>query len=196
MNPAFIVDGFTEQTIIQQLCPKRPIKRCINGKDVSLKRMAAEIVTIIRVLNNRNYPIVILTDREKRADSFLTVAAELKREVVEQLATKNVVADIRIGVADQMIENWLLADADALGNSLEIPSETDGLGGKGLMRKIMPTYSETVDGPALFFKADPSKMYENSPSFKHFVNQLEDLECPYLNFDKKETPSVKLNSNG
>ena len=190
MNPAFIVDGFTELTIIQKLCPNQPIKRSINGKDVSLKRTAAEIVTIIRVLNNRNYPIVILTDREKRADDFLTVAAELKREVVEQLATKNMTADIRIGVADRMIENWLLADADALGNPSEIPTETDGLGGKGLMRKIMPTYSETVDGPALFFKADPAKIYENSPSFKHFVDQLEDLNCPYLDFDKNKTPSV------
>ena len=184
MNPAFIVDGFTEQIIIQQLCPNRPIKRSINGKDVSLKRTAAEIVTIIRVLNNRYYPIVILTDREKRPDDFLTVATALKREIDEQLTSKNIAADIRVGVADRMIENWLLADAEALDNPLGIPTETDGFGGKGLMKKIMPTYSETVDGPALFFKADALKMYENSPSFKHFVNQLEDLNCPYLDFEK------------
>jgi Domain of unknown function (DUF4276) len=184
MNPAFIVDGFTELTIIQKICPNRPIKRSINGKDVSLKRTAAEIVTIIRAMNNRYYPIVILTDREKRPDDFLTVAAELNREIIEQLATKNITADIRIGVADRMIENWILADANALGNPVEIPDETDGLGGKGLMRKIMPTYNETGDGSDLFLKADPAKMYENSPSFKHFVNQLEDLNCPYLDFDK------------
>ncbi len=190
MNPAFIVDGFTEQLIIQQLCPNRPIRRSINGKDVSLKRAAAEIVAIIRRLNNRNYPIIILTDREERPDSFLTMATELKREILEQLPSINKPADIRIGVADRMIENWILADAEALGNAPEIPPETDGLGGKGLMKKIMPTYSETVDGSALFFKADVSKMYENSPSFKHFVNQLEDLNCPYLDFDKKEDPSV------
>jgi hypothetical protein len=190
MNPAFIVDGFTEQIIIQQLCPNRPIRRSINGKDVSLKRTAAEIVTIIRTLNNRYYPIVIVTDREKRADVFLTVATELKREIVEQLATKNMTADIRIGVADRMIENWILADIDALGNPAEIPAEPDGFGGKGLMRRLMPTYSETVDGSDLFFKADPRKIYENSPSFKHFVNQLEDLHCPYLDFEKSEDPSV------
>jgi hypothetical protein len=189
MNPAFIVDGFTELTIIQKICPNRPIRRSINGKDVSLKRTAAEIVTIIRTMNNRYYPIIILTDREKRPDDFLTVAAELNREVVEQLATKNVVADIRIGVADRMIENWILADANALGNHAEIPAETDGFGGKGLMKRIMD-YSETVDGPKLFLKADASKMYENSPSFKHFVDQLGDLNCPYLDFEKKEDPSV------
>jgi hypothetical protein len=141
-------------------------------------------------MNNRYYPIVILTDREKRNDAFLTVAAELNREILEQLASKKLTADIRIGVADRMIENWILADANALGNHAEIPAETDGFGGKGLMKRIMPTYSETVDGPDLFFKADASKMYENSPSFKHFVNQLEDLNCPYLGFDKKEDPSV------
>lgn len=185
MNPAFIVDGFTELTIIQKLCPNQPIKRSINGKDVSLKRTAAEIVTIIRVLNNRNYPIVILTDREKRSDDFLTIVAELKREILEQLASKNMTADIRIGIADRMIENWILADAEALDNPPEIPAETDDFGGKGLMKKIMPTYSETADGPALFFKANPAKMYENSPSFKHFADQLEDLNCPYLDFEKK-----------
>jgi Domain of unknown function (DUF4276) len=185
MNPAFIVDGFTELTIIQRLCPNRPIKRSINGKNVSLKRAAAEIVTIIRTMNNRYYPIVILTDREKRPDDFLTIADDLKREIVEQLVSKKMTADIRIGIADRMIENWLLADADSLGNPTEIPIETDGFGGKGLMKKLMPTYSETVDGPDLFFKADASKMYENSPSFKHFVNQLGDLNCPYLDFDKK-----------
>jgi hypothetical protein len=184
MNPAFIVDGLTERRIIQKLCPGRPINLSMNGENVSLKAMAAKIVALIRNMNNVYYPIVIVTDREKRADGFLTIAAELRLEIVEQLASKNMTVDIRIGVADRMIENWILADADALGNPPEIPPETDGLGGKGLVKRIMPTYSETVDGPDLFFKADASKMYENSPSFRHFVDQLEDLDCPYLDFDK------------
>jgi Domain of unknown function (DUF4276) len=184
MNPAFIVDGLTERNIIHKLCPGCPIKPSMNGKDVSLKRMAEGIVVIIRALNNRNYPIVVITDREQRPHDFLTMATELKREILEQLPSINKPVDIRIGVADRMIENWILADADALGNPPEIPAETDGLGGKGLMRKIMPTYSETVDGSDLFFKADARKMYEKSPSFKHFVDQLEDLNCSYLDFDK------------
>jgi hypothetical protein len=179
MNPAFIVDGLTERRIIQKLCPGRPINLSMNGENVSLKAMAAKIVTFIQLWSNRYYPIVILTDREKRSDDFLAMVAVLRAEVLEQLASKNMTADIRIGVADRMIENWILADADALGNPPEIPAETDGLGGKGLMKRIMD-YSETADGPDLFFNADVSKMYENSPSFKHFVDQLEDLDCPHL----------------
>jgi hypothetical protein len=184
MNPAFIVDGFTELNILRKLCPKQPIKRSINGKDVSLKRAAEEIVTIIRVLNNRNYPIVILTDREKRSDDFKKVADDLRQEVVKLLAEKGIVMDIRIGVADRMIENWILADADALGNPVELPMETDGLGGKSWMKNIKPTYSETADGPDLFLNANARKIYAQSPSFRHFADQLKDLDCFYLNFNQ------------
>jgi Domain of unknown function (DUF4276) len=184
MNPAFIVDGFTELNILRKLCPNQPIKRSINGKDISLKRAAEEIVTIIRVLNNRNYPIVILTDREKRNDDFLKVANDLKQEVVKLLEEKGIDVEIRIGVADRMIENWILADANALNNHPEIPTETDGISGKSWMKKIKPNYSETADGPELFLKADALKMYEQSPSFKHFVDQLKDLDCFYLNFNE------------
>jgi hypothetical protein len=184
MNPAFIVDGFTELNILQRICPNQPIRRSINGKDVSLKRAAEQIVAIIRALNNRNYPIVILTDREKRNDDFLKVANDFKHEINEALAKKGIAMDIRIGVADKMIENWILADAEALDNPLEIPSETDGISGKSWLRKIKPNYSETADGPDLFLKADALKMYNQSPSFKYFVEQLKDLDCFYLNFIK------------
>lgn len=184
MNPAFIVDGFTELNILRQLCPNQPIKRSINGKDVSLKRAAEEIVAIIRVLNNRNYPIVILIDKEKRSDDFKKVAADLKHEIVELLTKKSIVADIRIGVADRMIENWILADADALDNPPEMPTETDGISGKTWMKKLKPTYSETADGPEWFMKADARKIYAQSPSFRHFVDQLRDLDCFYLNFNQ------------
>ena len=144
MNPAFIVDGFTELNILHKLCPNQPIKRSINGKDVSLKR----------------------------------------QEITEVLAKKGIVMDIRIGVADRMIGNWILADADALNNHPEIPTETDGISGKSWMKKIKTNYSETADGPDLFLKADALKIYEQSPSFKHFVDQLKDLDCFYLNFNK------------
>lgn len=184
MNPAFIVDGLTEKNILEKLCPGKSIRLSINGKDVSLKKMAEKIVTIIRALDNRNYPIVILTDREKRNDDFLKVANDLKQEVVKILKEKNIDVDIRIGVADRMIENWILADADALNNHPEIPTETDGISGKSWMKKLKPNYSETADGPDLFLKADALKIYEQSPSFKHFVDQLKDLDCFYLNFNK------------
>jgi Domain of unknown function (DUF4276) len=184
MNPAFIVDGFTELNILRQLCPNQPIKRSINGKDVSLSKAAEQIAAIIRLLNNRNYPIVILTDREKRSDDFLKFANDFKNAIVGELAKKGINLDIRVGIADRMIENWILADADALGNPPQLPSETDGLMGKSWMKNIKPSYSETADGPDLFFKADARKIYTQSPSFKHFVDQLKDLDCFYLNFNK------------
>jgi len=107
INPAFIVDGFTEKLIIQQLCPGRPISRTdLNGKNVTLDAIAKKIASLIRLFNNRNYPIVVLIDKEERDKSV--------REIIDSLHSKLeengiVDCDVRIGVADRMIENWILA---------------------------------------------------------------------------------------
>ena len=126
-------------------------------------------MAIIRILNNRNYPIVILTDREKRSDDFVKFADDLKTEIVSELAKKGISLDIRVGVADRMIENWILADADVLGNPPQLPTKTDGLVGKSWMKNIQPRYSETTDGPSLFLKADAQKIYAQSPIFRHLL---------------------------
>jgi 4-alpha-glucanotransferase len=65
----------------------------------------------------------------------LKFANDLKHEINEALAKKGIVMDVRIGVADRMIENWFLADADALDNHLEIPTETDSISGKSWIKK-------------------------------------------------------------
>ena len=40
-EPAFLVDGHMEQLIIQQLCPKKPVRRIgCNGDDVSMAAIA------------------------------------------------------------------------------------------------------------------------------------------------------------
>jgi len=71
INPAFIVDGYTELKIVQNICPGQPIKRTdLNGKSVTIVAMAKKIAWHIRLLGNRYYPIIILVDKEEREISF------------------------------------------------------------------------------------------------------------------------------
>lgn len=180
-NPAFIVDGFTEVQILKKICPNSPIKRTdLNGKDVTIPAMARKIASHIRLLK-RNYPIVILVDLEKRKMTFEEMALQLRNEIENQ-GINNI--DFRIGVADRMIENWILADWDTLMFNLNLSEEkpefTDGIGGKAKMKKLIPNYGETADGVSHFLKANSLDIYENSPSFKHFADQLKDLNCYWL----------------
>ncbi len=153
-NPAFIVD----MEILKKICPNSPTKRTdLNGKDASINAMAKKIASHIRLLKN-NYPIVVLVDLEKREITFEEMALELRNEIENQ-GVNNI--DFRIGVADRIIENWILA-------------------GKAKMKKLIPDYSETSDGVNYFLKANSSIIYENSPSFKHLADQLRDLNCYWM----------------
>lgn len=107
-NPAFIVDGHTEQCFIRTICPGQPIQRTnLNGKNVTVEAISKKIASMIRLLGNRHYPIIVLVDREDRDQSFDELATELLNLLNQQGLTDQ---DIRIGFADRMIENWIIAD--------------------------------------------------------------------------------------
>ncbi len=178
-NPAFIVDGFTEKLIIQRICPGKPIRRTdLNGKYASIKAIAKKISSLIRLLGNRHYPIIILIDKEAREASCADIIKELRIEIeIEDI-------DIRIGVADRMIENWILADWPSLTGNNNKPEDTDGSNGSAEIRKLKGTYNKTTDGVEFFAQANPSIMYTNSNSFKHFIDCLEGVDCEYIKFEK------------
>jgi len=177
-NPAFIVDGFTERNIVQTICPGKPIRRTdLNGKNVSLEAMSKRIASLIRLLNNRNYPIIILVDKEDRNMSNTTMCAELKRLIIEQGIDD---IELKIGVADRMIENWIIADWKKITADIPKPENTDGLRGSAKLRELLGSYGKTTDGVEMFLNADPSIIYQNSPSYRFFIDQLKDIECWYV----------------
>ncbi len=183
-NPAFIVDGFTEKILLERLCPNKPVKRTdCNGKDVKLSVMAERIASHIRLLGNRHYPIIILVDKEERVITHEKMAEELRLEIEKQ-GIKN--HDLRIGVADRMIENWILADWEKLFGSLQDkPQLTDGCNGSAMIKKRIGHYDKVKDGVAYFLAARQDILYENSPSYRYFIDQLGDLVCNYLDFEKE-----------
>lgn len=84
-----------------------------------------------------------------------------------------------------MIENWILADwnnfVSYYGIKLKCPQTFfDGISGKAFIRKTVDFYHETTDGVDLFCSANPRVLYEKSPSFKAFVDKINDVKCNYL----------------
>lgn len=176
-KPAFIVDGFTEKLILDKICPGSRISRTdLNGKTVSIKAIGKKISSLIKVLGNRHYPIIILVDKEDRENPCEELIAGLKKELIENGCGDQ---DLRICFADRMIENWIIADWDVLRSDESKPDETDGLRGSKIIRSQIGSYSKTVDGVELFLKCDPKTIYANSPSFRTLINQIQDLNCYY-----------------
>jgi hypothetical protein len=181
-NPAFIVDGFTEKLVIGSLCPGRPVSRTdLNGKSVTLDAIANKISSLIRLFNNRHYPIIIVIDREQRAENCSELCETLEKKIVE-LGFEN--HDIRICFADRMFENWIIADWAILNSTITKPEITDNLHGSGELKKAIGSYNKTTDGVELFLKCNLETVYQNSPSFKNLVDMLSDINCPSLNFEK------------
>ena len=182
-NPAFIVDGFTELKIVQAICPGQPVKRTdLNGKFVTINAIAKKIASQIRLLGNRYYPIVILVDKEERNIGFQEMANQLKDSLIKEGINNQ---DLRIGIADRMIENWIIADWETLNDNIESkPKTTDGINGTASIKKTKKSYDKTTDGVAYFKSARKEVIYQNSPSYKYFIDLLDGILCEYLKFDK------------
>lgn len=193
-NPAFIVDGYTEKYILQILCPGKPIARTdLNGKDVTIPALSKKIASLVKAMGDKHYPVIILVDKEKRKIS----ADEMKKALEEELSKEDLKQyDIRIGVADIMIENWIVADWEALtGSADKMPPKTDGINGAATIKKIKKTYHKTTDGVSLYLKANPKTIYYRSESFRTFVDQLKDIECPHLIDIETKRDETNLNQS-
>lgn len=178
-NPAFIVDGHTEQSFISGICPGHPVQRTnLNGKDVTITAIAKKIASMIRLLGNRHYPIIILVDREERDTSSRDLVTQLNEALIEEGLGDQ---DLRIGFPDRMIENWIVADFKLIGNIEKKPNNTDGLKGASVIKKYKDSYSKVIDGVRLLNSMDKELVYNESPSFRNFVDSLEGIECEYIN---------------
>jgi hypothetical protein len=180
INPAFIVDGFTEKLIIQRICPHQPIRRTdLNGKYASINAISKRISSLIKLLGNKYFPIIILVDKEEREITFREMAVEIRQKLTDEGLQD---CDIRIGIPDRMIENWIIADWETVSKKAKSVTKTECVNGASIIRKANGTYDKTTDGVELFLKCNRSTIYNNSESFRYFIDQLDGLNCPFLNF--------------
>ena len=176
-KPAFIVDGFTEKLVIGSLCPGKPVSRTdLNGKSVTIEAIANKVASLIRLFNNRNYPIIVVIDREQREESCSVLCEELGNRLIALGLNDQ---DIRICFADRMFENWNVLNTDK-----DKPDATDGLRGSSEIKKILGSYHKTTEGVELFLKCNLENVYECSESFRQFVDSIPDINCKELNFSK------------
>mgnify|MGYP000855345319 CR=1 FL=1 len=177
-RPAFLVDGYTEKLIVEELCPGSKVRRIgCNGNTVSIDAIAKLVASQIRLMNTQFHPIFIVIDREDRKEEAHAIAENLEG----QIRLHGINETIRVVVCDRMIENWNIADWENLkssvGNELPFdkPLNTDCCNGKSQLRQHLPNYQETTDGVRLFKSARPSVLVENSPSFRRLHDALYDV---------------------
>lgn len=181
-RPAFIVEGQMEQKFLSQNCGKRTRVWRIgfNGKNVPIGAIAKRISDMMPLLDNF-HPIVIVFDREGRNES----SDEISQNLLEELARLGYEsAKFRIGIPDNMIENWLLADYDLMETVFGVKfkiKEYDGKDGEKVIVNLLgkDSYKKTSWGVDMLKRMNVKRASENSPSLDKFINTL-DFKCWWL----------------
>lgn len=180
-SPLFIVDGHMEQEIVRRLCPGTPVWRLNLNGECGLQAMAKGIGALIKRANNRHYPIVVITDRERREISI----HEMEAGILDELRDNHQVdvTQIWVFVCDRTIENWILADLQLVNAELHASPKlpTEGQHGKSVLKSLFKsrTYHETIDGVELFCKVSVSLAKAQSASLRRFA-EANLLDCHWI----------------
>lgn len=176
MKPAFLVDGVTEQKFVQLVCKDRPVKiiNC-NGDTVSAEAIAKRAASLIRLWGGRCFPIIVLVDRESRGASAEDFCAKL----IAAIQNEGIRDQLVVGVADRMIENWMLGDPAVWPDEVVL-EDVDGLRGSSIVKQRMPEYGKAANGPSLLQRCRASEISQRSKSFRDFTGQLSALRCSWL----------------
>ena len=171
-NPAFIVEGFQEQKIIQQLCNDcRVVRLEGNGRFLTLGQVAQDVNQKFTRFGNRHFPVFVILDREKRSDSSEEIIRQLKKELTSYQT--NVDKTFIFAIPDRKLEAWILPFVDKSGNFVNSPlSGHDGKEcEKELKRRLKhrdkTPYKKAKSGVKLFIDlVNPKELAKVSPSFK------------------------------
>lgn len=176
MKPAFLVDGVTEQKFIQSICKDRPVKiiNC-NGEKVSVEAIARRAASLIRLWGGRCFPVVILVDRESRNRS----ASGFCEDLLNAIRAEGIRDEIIVGVADRMIENWMIADP-LLWPGADNIEDVDGHHGLSLVRLRCQSYDKAANGHDLLRRSRASEIARRSASFRSLFDQLGRFKCAWL----------------
>lgn len=121
--------------------------------------------------------VIILIDFECRSQPYSDFCDQIKRELLKRPWSSGVV----FVVANQMIENWYLADLEKLSSSKNFIKDKikqkpfEGKHGKNEIKRFIKkgySYSETKHGPQLFQIIRDEVAVKNSFSFSQFLAEI------------------------
>lgn len=168
-KPAFIVEGYQEKSILRRMCPKSHTSLIgMNGDSVEIQQIAAATATKIRIYNNKYYPIFVLFDRERRAET----AEDIEGLFLQFLEEEGIQIDqVIVCVVDRKIESWILPFIDKNGEIVAQPQRGhDGEHALGELEKRLKaanaSYDKTTLGVKLFCQINPKLLSDISPSFR------------------------------
>lgn len=144
-----------------------------NGKTISAEQLALNIASLYRAKSTLPDYIVVWVDGEGR----LMPCADIRALIWHSMLEAGAPADrLRVGVADKMSENWILADQQMIQEEFGDPSYTyagDGINGKHALKQLCAaaniTYKETKIGSSLLKKMRLERSAQNSPSAHDFA---------------------------
>jgi hypothetical protein len=125
--------------------------------------------------------IVVLIDRELRAECPARLAREIGREIARIVGV-----EVLVVIKNRTFENWLIADLDALraqparfavsqaiSRSVE-PNKADNVEAKATLNRcaIDIPYQKVVDARRICTYADPERIARNSRSFRRFLRSI------------------------
>ncbi|KAA5803892.1 hypothetical protein F1654_08840 [Alkalicaulis satelles] len=175
-----------ERDFIEAICGRRfPIRIIPNGNTVCKERLWKHISTHLRALRNSHQCAIIWIDHESNPEPIDEVISYLKLECKNELGPG---FDLRIGIANKMKENWMLADEIAMqnhyGHGYVYDPDYEGSGGKtkikSFAKKCDDNYLERVDGVQILRNSCIYRMARNSASAAIFLSQMQGINCAWF----------------
>jgi hypothetical protein len=175
---AFIVEGQLEQRVIQLVCPgKKVVLLGANGDDVKAATICDRIATQFRLFSNRYFPIIVILDREKRAQT----CAEFEAELQTELSGRGIdPTQFLFLISDRDFECLFVAhltlEGEFVATGCPITKDIDGIDGESEVRLRLSNrgvrYHKTTTGVDLFKKIRPSIISKKSANFRKFQSQI------------------------
>lgn len=170
---AALVEGHTETHFINATFPKPHFQRPFpNGKDVSLDLIAESISDALEVVGGEIDAILVLLDREGRAITAQDMAVELSGKLKKLGCNRK----IHIGVTDRHLENWILADQEAIREKFQREDffyAGDGTRGKAILESVAGYAMSPIDKARLLKSCSAIRAKTRSQSLLSWLDSCD-----------------------
>ena len=170
---AYLVDGDLEKRFIENCCKGSPIRKIGNGDQFPTRVIAKQAITQINLLSNRYANFVLLMDLEERKVSPSDFAADIRHELkCAGLGDQRV----SIFIKEKEIEDWILADPEAISDYVGFPVTVSEARGKGGLARILKQYgikyNEVTTGFELLKSVVCSRAMGKAPTLVELKNNF------------------------